>query len=325
MGITSHELKKRGHIAIAYNIFHSYLNYREHVINTVLSEIQNISKHLINFFDLFHFHYNSTMTEDHSDLSVLSAMGKPMIMHYWGNDVRMRSIASQNNPYVYAEDSPPDDVILERLTFFSSYIRHAIVQDYEVYAYVAPYYQHVHVIPIAINLDDFPLSMSSSPNRKPLIIHAPTNPAFKGTAYIEAAIDRLKGKYDFDYVRIEKMSHQEAAKMYRKADIVVDQILCGSYGLFSVEAMALGKPVIAYIREDLRNKFPPELPIINANPDTVYESIQYLLEQPDQRIQLGKAGRAYVEKYHAKEVVVDQLIKIYNSLVPLKEYSMLKY
>ena len=38
-------------------------------------------------------------------------------------------------------------------------------------------------------------------------------------------------------------------RRYRDADIVVDQLLAGWYGGFAVEAMALGKPVIAYLRE----------------------------------------------------------------------------
>nr|WP_275581917.1 glycosyltransferase [Brevibacillus fulvus] len=110
------------------------------------------------------------------------------------------------------------------------------------------------------------------------------------------------------------MSNEEALRLYAQADIIIDQIRCGSHGLLSVEAMALGKPVVAYIRDDLAAKFPPDLPIVNANPDTLYEQLKKLLEQPELRQQLGIQGRQYVEKYHASDVVVEQLLAIYENL-----------
>lgn len=315
MGITCLELKKRGHIAIGYNTAHSYLNYKEDVQNTVLWEIQHTSHHIMRFFDLFHFHYGVTMYADYRDLYQIREQGKPIVMHHWGNDVRLRQLASKNNPYVYAEDSPPDERIHQTLHNLSGVIREAIVQDYEVYSYVAPYYERVHVVPIAIDLDRFAPCYPTRECPKPLIIHAPTNPDFKGTYFIENAIERLKLRYNFEYKKIAGVSHQEAARLYREADIVIDQIRCGSHGLFSVEAMALGKPVIAYIRDDVRAKFPADLPIVNANPDTIYEQIQFLLTQPEARVALGKAGRAYAERVHAKEIVTDQVVGIYTRLM----------
>lgn len=314
MGILCGELKKRGHRAVGYNVFHSYLGYKDHLINTTAKEIQNNCNHLINFFDLFHFHYASSMLPDYEDLERIKHKGKKMIMHHWGNDVRFHDKARIHNPYVYTGDSPANEVIHDKLSKISQYVDEAIVQDYEVYTYVEPYYKKVHVAPIAIDLSAFTPSVPKLDAKKPLILHAPTNPAFKGTDPIETAVRSLQKKYYFDYRRIERMNHEQAILLYRDADLIVDQILCGSYGLFSVEAMALGKPVIAYIRDDLVEKFPPELPIFIANPDDITEKIQWMLENPRFRIELGLKGRKYVEQYHAKEIVVNQLEQIYANL-----------
>ncbi|GIQ65498.1 hypothetical protein PACILC2_40660 [Paenibacillus cisolokensis] len=237
-----------------------------------------------------------------------------MIMHHWGNDVRFHEQARENNPYVYTGDSPANEVMHDRLVQISRYVDEAIVQDYEVYPYVERYYKKVHVVPIAIDLEPFTPVFPKKDVRRPLILHAPTNPDFKGTLVIEAAIKQLEKSYDFQYLRIEKMNHEEAVKLFSEADIIVDQIRCGSHGLFSVEAMACGKPVIAYIRDDLALKFPPELPIVNANPDNVADRIKFLLENPETRSELGMRGRAYAEKYHDKKVVVDTLERIYEQL-----------
>ncbi|GIQ65499.1 hypothetical protein PACILC2_40670 [Paenibacillus cisolokensis] len=76
MGIMCGELKRRGHLATGYNIFHSYLGYRDNLINTNLDEIKNTSKHIINFFDVFHFHYASSLIPGYKDLELIKSKGK---------------------------------------------------------------------------------------------------------------------------------------------------------------------------------------------------------------------------------------------------------
>lgn len=314
MGILCGALKSRGHIAVGYNIFHSYLGYQEHLINTIEDELANMAPQIMSFFDIFHFHYNSSILPNYADLPLLKAKGKKMVMHHWGNDVRFHEQAREKNRFVYTGDSPPNEKMDEQLRMISTYVREAIVQDHEVLPYVAPYYEKVHILPIAIDMRRFTPQYPDADKKKPLIIHAPTNPDFKGTAHIERAIERLRESYDFEYRRIEKMNHLQAIQLYREADLIVDQILCGSHGLFSVEAMAFGKPVIAYIRDDLVATFPQELPIVNANPETVEEKIRLLLDHPLLRQELGIKGRAYAEQYHSREVVVDKLLQIYAGL-----------
>ena len=316
MGILSGALKRRGHISVGYNTFHTYLGYKEHLINTVGWELEKVSHHLINFFDIFHFHYASSLMTNYADLPLIKSKGKKMIMHHWGNDVRFHDQARVINPYVYTGDSLPNEVMHQKLVSISAYIREAIVQDYEVLPYVEPYYDKVHVLPIAIELAPFVPHYPSEYKQQPLILHAPTNPAFKGTEHVERALLRLKGEFDFQYRRIENMNHQQARQLYQEADIIIDQILCGSYGLLSVESMALGKPVVAYIRGDLVSRFPADLPIVNANPDTIYEQVKRLLQQPHLRRQLGIQGRQYVERYHDSNVVAEKLIGIYQNLRP---------
>jgi len=314
MGILCGGLKKKGNIAGAYNTFHSYLGYKDHLINTNISELRETFNHILNFYDLFHYHYATTIEEEFKDLQKIKIQGKKAIMHHWGNDVRFHNMARVNNPYVYTGDSPSNEEIHRRLSNISKYVSEAIVQDYEVLPYVEKYYKKVHILPLAIDINKFIPSYPHITKKRPLILHAPTNPDFKGTVFIEKAIDELRSTHLFDYKRIEKMSNAEVVKLYKEADIIVDQIRCGSYGLLSVECMALGKPVITFIRQDLVNKFPASLPIVNGNPDNVKEKIKMLLENSNERNRIGVAGRKYVEKVHDRNVVTDKLIQIYSKM-----------
>ena len=99
------------------------------------------------------------------------------------------------------------------------------------------------------------------------------------------------------------MSNREARKIYESADLLVDQLLCGWYGGLAVELMALGTPVVCYIREEdlhfIPEKMRNKLPIIKATPDTVYEVLKEWLTVRKQELpRQGKVSRDYVVLWH---------------------------
>lgn len=237
-----------------------------------------------------------------------------MVMHHWGSDVRSVKMVRKLNPYQLPPTYNTDLQIDRQLKKLAKYIDTAIVQDYEAYPYVKDYYKKVFVLPLACNVASFEVSYPSESNHKPTIIHAPTNRLFKGSNHVKAAIKKIQGKAEFTYQIVEKMSHEKALEIYKKADIIIDQLLCGTYGMFSVEAMAMGKPVVAFIRDDVRNKFPASLPIVQATPETLADVLLKLIQNPKERHELGIAGRRYVEEYHSAKRVTNELIKIYHQL-----------
>ena len=78
---------------------------------------------------------------------------------------------------------------------------------------------------------------------RPLIVHAPSSRRRKGTEHLIAACEGL----DADLVLVEGLHHAEAFERYREADIVVDQLNAGWYGVFAIECLALGKPVVTFL------------------------------------------------------------------------------
>ena len=117
----------------------------------------------------------------------------------------------------------------------------------------------------------------------------------------------------FDFKLLEGAPHEQLMLQLAESDIVIDQILIGWYGVLSVESMALGKAVIAYIRDDLVNELPPGI-LENANPKTLEAKLRKLIEDADLRRSMGEAARAFVESYHAPAVVARQMQLIYDEL-----------
>ncbi len=88
----------------------------------------------------------------------------------------------------------------------------------------------------------------------------------------------------------------------------------GWYGGLAVEAMAVGKPVVVYIRpDDLR--FVPvamaaDLPIIEAQPQNIYETLVKIVTMPRlELLNLAMKSREYVERWHGP-VNIAQRIKV---------------
>ena len=132
--------------------------------------------------------------------------------------------------------------------------------------------------------------------KKPVVVHAPSNSGRKGSNWIIEAANKLNDRIDF--VLVENKSQEEAIELYRKADIIIDQISVGAYGVFAIEGMALGKPVLSYISDKVRKSLPNTCPIQNIEPDTIYDVLNKLSCNPKLRRKIGIQGRKYVEEYH---------------------------
>lgn len=310
-----------GYIASDYNYYPSYLNYKNSNIIDLnsfnsISEaniiIKDRIKHEILNNDIFHFHFGTSLCLDNMDLPVLKKYNKKIFMQHWGSDVRRRSISFKYNPYTRVKFDD-ENIIVEKLEKLSQYIDNCIVNDYEMYLSVKDFYKNIYYLPQAINLDNY--KVSSEKFEKFTIVHAPTNKEVKGSLYILQAIERLKKEYDFDFITVENMPHNEAKKIYAKADLIIDQILLGAYGLFAIESMALGKPVITYICDEFKKLYPDDLPIISANPHNIYNVIKHLLDNKECLNELGNKSRRYIEKVHDVNNVVERLIEIYEGKV----------
>jgi glycosyltransferase involved in cell wall biosynthesis len=123
---------------------------------------------------------------------------------------------------------------------------------------------------------------------------------------------------DADLVLVEGLHHDEAFERYREADIVVDQLNAGWYGLFAIECMALGKPVVTFLHEEALRRTEDELgvqvPIVRATKEDLRSRLEPLVADAAERRRIGAASRAYVEQVHDLDRVADRLLDLYARL-----------
>lgn len=309
------QLRKQGLQAVGLNWRkRSYMDSGQAIIASDAYEMANALEDLVSQYDVLHYHTGYTIYPDKSDIVYALQAGKKVVMHHRGNDVRLPAAARRLNPYVYTDSSLPARDIMANLQFFSRHLSVAIVQDYELYDYVSGYYKHVHVLPRLIDTSVMKPLKRQPAKLRPLVVHAPTNRAFKGTEAIQRVIKSVQSELSFDFVTLERMRQRDIWLAMAKADIVIDQVLCGAYGNVSVEAMALERPVICYIRPDIVERMYPQPPIVSAHPGQLHDQLKQLLMDEPLRQEVGKKGRAYVKRVHEASKVARQLLGIYASL-----------
>ena len=149
-----------------------------------------------------------------------------------------------------------------------------------------------------------------------MVVHAPSSRRRKGTDHVLEACDGL----DVELRIVEGLHHDEALARYRDADIVVDQLNAGWYGLFAIECMALGKPVVTYLHDEAVRRteeaYDLSVPIVRATAATLRDRLEELVEMgPAGREEIGQASRAYVEQVHDLERVTDRLVGLYETVL----------
>ena len=118
---------------------------------------------------------------------------------------------------------------------------------------------------------------------------------------------------------VEGLPHDEARERYARADIVVDQLNAGWHGVFALEAMALGKPVVSHLKPDVVERSAealrrPRADRARRRRRRSSTRCARSSRTPALRREIGAASRAYVEQVHDIDRIADRLIDIYARL-----------
>ncbi len=147
------------------------------------------------------------------------------------------------------------------------------------------------------------------------ITHISGSPVHKGTSEVEIVFNELKKNYSqceiSSYTGLQQKDYWE--KLIN-TDIFVDQFRCGAYGQSAIEAMALKCVVVSYIRNDVKKRYPNDLPIIITDINDLKNALIEIIENPEKISRLKLKNYEYFIKYHSSENVYKLLKKEYDKL-----------
>jgi glycosyltransferase involved in cell wall biosynthesis len=221
-------------------------------------------------YDVFHFHFFETLSTGTSfggwkvdpgrgaywDLQVLKDMGKKIILHNWGSDVRNNSKITY---YQLLFEHPGLALPYPPLNRKGQYLKIWKMAQYADVILCGDSETRNHVpygITLPMAVDDELMnevasrggSHSTSDNGKISVLHAPSNKTIKGSRFIMEVLDQIHRQYPdrVDIRLVHGMPYQDALNRYPGKGIAVDQISVG-FGLFALEAMSMGRPVLCSV------------------------------------------------------------------------------
>jgi glycosyltransferase involved in cell wall biosynthesis len=238
--------------------------------------------------DIFHFYFGHTLVPKKLQIPILRATRRKSVMHFLGADIRGKP--------------------LEELEYRKRFDRW-LVGSYAATRWVPD----ATVVPIGIDLRTYE-PIAPVERERPLVVHAPSDPEKKGTRHVVEACERLPVELDV----VHGVPHEQAVERFKRADIVVDQVHYLWHGMFAVECMAYGKPVVTRLDPEAvaqtEEAFGVKVPIVAATKDDLVEKLRPLVESFELRKRVGAEGRDYVERVHDVDKVADRLIEIYSTL-----------
>jgi hypothetical protein len=266
--------------------------------------------------DVIHFYFGQSFLPRQLDAAWLPRLGKRVVIEFLGSDVRMPSVEARRNPH-YVPIAWEDDARATRLMQGWSKVTkgHVIVGDHSLDAYLAPHFPYIHVIGSRVDVARLVPAPPDPDARRMRVVHSPTDIAAKGTEFVRrATAELIERGAPIDYIEVGGLSHDEALAVYSSADLVVDQLCSGGYGVFAAESLSLAKPVVCYLLPEIEATYAPDLPIINANPITIKQVLAEWVDRPRERHELGLASRAYAERVHDHRVVARRILEAYEAL-----------
>jgi hypothetical protein len=167
-----------------------------------------------------------------------------------------------------------------------------------------------------------PVGLSEPAPARPLVIHAPTHPAAKGTAVIRATIERLRAAgHELDYEELQGVSNAVLRERLSRCSFVVDQVWADTpmAGL-AADAALYGKPAVVsgYPWAELRRFIPAAAypPSELCDPDGLEGAILHLLTDDRHRVELGARARAFVEQRWNAAAVAGRFLELLSARAP---------
>lgn len=241
-------------------------------------------------------------------------VGVGMILH--GSDIRVPSVQEQTVGTSVFTSAPK-----EAAKAFEGQAKrnNAILDELNVQEFVSTpdqlrYRPNATWLPIQVAQEYLRAAEEYEPaaeSREVTVLHLPSQGFLKGTQWIGPAMEAVEREGKIRYLAPKRVPHSQMRSLIGEADIVIDAVGMGAYGVMSIEAMALGKVVVAevgdFVRERVRELTGQEVPIVEATAQTVGDVVEKVAGSADLRRSLGKDGVRYVLDVHSRARAAEAL------------------
>lgn len=284
----------------------------------------------INDYDLFIFIWDSLLP-DYSDLEKIRNAGKKIIFIFCGDDVRWYFASKQefeslgmhpieyDSSYFYGKRGL--EFRLKRIAFAERYANLIYSKREQAQLQSRPFFHW------RMTVDPFEYTEGDFRSRNvPLIVHAPSNQAVKGTKYVLSAIENLKKRnIPFNFQLIQNMNAREVRKSLQQADLVIDQLFIPGGGRLTTESLSVGAEVMTYMNygiydQGIGYQRQPLCPVLDAGIDNIENRLYEFIENFSQTSSKAHLNSQYVKEHLDVRMICRQMLSNLEDVSPAYEY-----
>lgn len=271
-------------------------------------------------YDIIHVHFNTLLSSDGVEFKILKLIGKRIIFHFRGCDLRQRSVNSRAFPELnicqqcnYPPGSCESDAQYLRLKIAKLYGDHFFATTPDLTGFWEGAEWLPFIPPQGVNLD----AIVPEPRDLKIfrVVTSSNHDALDGTSYIYDAVSKLKKEGEkIELVAVHGVPYEKALSIYKSADVYCGKLRLGYYNNANIESMLLGIPNLSFIRSEFTALAGEDCPIVNTTPENVYENLKYFLHHRDELKPLGAQCKSYIQKRHDANKIMDRLMQCYQEL-----------
>lgn len=247
-----------------------------------------ISDYSLDDFDIIHYDGGLDFYRNAKQAIKWKKQGKKIVCCYYGSDLRIRGLIKEL-----------DDISDLNLT--SEFDHLALKKNLEYLFY--PY-----------DTAELPVKKERSSDAIK-IVHSPTNRKYKGTELIISVIEKIKKERKIEFLLMENVERSKLLEIKSECDISIDQVggtMGGTgYGKAGLETLAMGIPTITNMTKEYADWLPENPFVVGNNFNELYKSLMELIDNENARIEIGKNGIAWIDKYHSFDGVNKKLKQLY--------------
>jgi glycosyltransferase involved in cell wall biosynthesis len=274
-------------------------------------------------YEIVHLHFMILLSYSGWELPLLKKMGRKIVVHYRGCEIRNRDKIRQLYPSQnICEQCDYNAVNCEHKEIFR---KRQLAQKFGN-SFVVTTPDLIDFVPEGIHLPfmipEFDRCPSTGPKEKQRertsfikIVHATNHPGIEGSEDIQKVIAALNRKgYRLNLVFLRGVSHDQVLNEFASADLAIGKMKMGYYANAQIESMLLSVPTITYVRPQFMTEELKKSGFIFCSLKELPEVLEYYLTHPDEMQEKRKIAKKSILQLHDNEKIARTYIDLYKNL-----------
>jgi hypothetical protein len=266
--------------------------------------------------EIIHSHFMVTATRTGWELPLLRRMGRKLVVHFRGCEVRDRTRLMAAHPAMnicqecdYTPRACEADHNVERRRLAADHADAVLVTTPDLQAFA----EGAEHMPFFVPTTTEALRRRDWADRPFRIVHATNHPGIEGTRHIREAVEGLRAKgFRVELQVLQGARHDEVLAALRDADLAIGKMKMGYYANAQIESMAVGVPTITYVRPEFMTDALRDSGFIFATLDSLSSVLEYYISHPAALAGKRERARRSILALHNNAEISKRYVEVYR-------------